>query len=113
MSQQSSLEGDLVRKCSVCEKEITEDIFWTIFRWEKKTPTFECPKCGKKFTVEEKVDRETYEIKKECKCPLELTKTVLEDSVVQWKRTFYCYCENCFKEAFGNILFLHLSDKYG
>lgn len=107
-------EGEEV-KCALCGDKLTRDIdrFWTILKWEKLIPTLECPKCGKTYTVEEIPELDRYEIKKDCTCTLELTREALEAARPKWVKTVYAYCDTCFKEAFGNILFAHLGEDNG
>lgn len=102
--------GAEILRCEICKTPLIQDIFWVIERHEKQISTWPCKQCGKLFTLEYKVETDSYEINKSCSCPLQITQETLGQSVAIWKTKRFTYCDNCFKEAYGNIAFASLGE---
>lgn len=97
-------EGDIA-KCTICDEDITDDVFWTIERYEKNIPLYPCPNCGKPIRIEFFPTLERFRITKPCSCTVDVSSEALEPHVPRWKRRRYVYCDECFKKAHGNILY--------
>lgn len=96
--------------CFLCGKEKMGSPMWIITRMEEFIPTLECETCGQIISLEKDVAREKIKISKKCSCPLTLSLVQIADCNPEWKNTKYFYCDDCFKQAYGNILFAHLGD---
>lgn len=97
-------------KCEICKKVIKGDIFWTIFRYEKEIKAFPCEKCGKLIRIDFDPESDLFEIQKGCKCTTRLSAEALRPFSPRWKKKGYSFCDECFKKAYGKIMFINLGE---
>lgn len=97
--------------CFLCKEPLDGDVFWTVIQSKKEIRVFSCPKCGQDYMLEKNVLTDCWEIDKKCPCKISLSLEDLSGSLPKWRKTKYFYCDKCFSEAFGNILFENLGDK--